>query len=710
MSTVAELLIEIEKRELILPEFQRGFVWSPTKVKNYVESIYRNYPTGHFLIWKTYKPQKSRGDAKASNTQYYRLILDGQQRLTALYTVFRGEPPPFFEGGKLYFRIFFNVLTQEFEFWQPVKMRGKPEWIEISPFLQEGLDKFLLNLDGRSEEEKTFYKSGRQLNNLVRLNLMKDYKYDLETVPKGDKEIETDEVVRIFNLVNSSGMTLSKGDLGLAHICASWPEARETIKSTHRRLSDVGFNLTTLKGREFEFWIRALAGVATDSVLLDGSFYKTDIESIKEAWPKITKSAEYLVNILRNDAYIDSSRQLTTPYVLLPLIKYLSGQGYTFTSEMEKRRFLLWLYTAQMWGRYSGPIETNLQKDVKALKSQDPVSELQSNIISRVGRIKADSKDLVGKGKLSTFFNMAYVAACNNGAIDWFNGIGLYTKNLGAAYNIEVHHIFPTSRLYKEGGLDSKNRADISKANEIANLAFLTKEANLKASDNLPSIYLPKVREKYPSALKAQFVPENHQLWEIKNYEAFLEARRGLIADGINKFMENLIKADIQIGIRSIADIIAGGENREVEFKSSLRWDSKLSQINKVLEMVTIKTIAGFLNTDGGILLIGVDDSRQILGIEDDFRTLKKADRDGYELHLTQLISSYIGKERCVNTSISFHGLDGKDLCLVQVEPSPKPAYVKEGQESKFYIRTGNQTQPLNIKESIEYIQEHWPE
>ena len=92
MSTIAELLFEIEKRELILPEFQRGFVWSLSKVKNYIESIYRNYPTGHFLIWKTYKPQKHRADTKGSNTQYNRLILDGQERLTALHTVFRGEP------------------------------------------------------------------------------------------------------------------------------------------------------------------------------------------------------------------------------------------------------------------------------------------------------------------------------------------------------------------------------------------------------------------------------------------------------------------------------------------------------------------------------------------------------------------------------------------------------------------------------------------
>ena len=707
MSTISELLSEIERGELILPEFQRGFVWSPTKVKNYIDSIYRNYPTGHFLIWKTYKPQKYRGDSEDSNAQYYRLILDGQQRLTALYTIFRGEPPPFFEGSKLYFRLYFNVLTQEFEYWQPVKMRGKPEWIQVTPFLKQGVGNFF-EQGGLTEEQKAFY--FKQLRYLNKLDQIRNYPYELETIPKGGEEIETDEVVRIFNLVNSSGMTLSKADLALAHICASWPEARQSLKATHKKLSDEGFNLMSLKGRELEFWIRALAAVATDSVLLDGSFYKSNIEAIKDAWPKVTRSAEYLINILRTDAYIHSSSRLSTPYVLLPLIKHLSTHGYAFSSELEKRRLLYWFYAAQMWARYSGSMESELQRDIKALSIEHATDELILNIVSKVGRIKVEPKDLKGKGRASPFYNITYVTACNSGAIDWFNGMKLYTGHIGAKYAIETHHIFPTSRLYKEGGLDSNNRADIARVNEIANLAFLTKEANLKATDNLPSIYLPHVLGKYPSALKTQFVPENPQLWEIQNYDAFLEERRRLISEGINKFMEDLLKSGthIEAGIKSLADIIRAGESSRVEFKSSLRWDHKLSQVNKALELVVLKTIAGLLNTNGGTLLIGIDDSRQIIGIEDDYKTLQKPDRDGYELHLTQLISSYIGKERCLNVSISYHDSDGRDICMVQVEPSPKPAYVKEGQESKLYIRTGNQTQPLDIQESIEYIKEHW--
>ena len=115
------------------------------------------------------------------------------------------------------------------------------------------------------------------------------------------------------------------------------------------------------------------------------------------------------------------------------------------------------------------------------------------------------------------------------------------------------------------------------------------------------------------------------------------------------------------------------------------------------------------MNTEGGILLIGVDDSGDITGIEEDYVTLPKPDRDGFELHLTNLLSSAIGKEQCLNASVSFHEIDGKDVCMVQVDRAPKATYVKESGESKLYIRTGNQTQPLPVKEAVDYVLAHWP-
>src|SRR6266498_994731 len=106
-STIQELITQIRNGEILLPEFQRGYVWGSDQVRGLVRSLYRTHPTGHLLIWKTYKPSEVRG-ATASTEGYSLLLLDGQQRLTSLYVLFEGKAPPFYEGEELFFNLYFN--------------------------------------------------------------------------------------------------------------------------------------------------------------------------------------------------------------------------------------------------------------------------------------------------------------------------------------------------------------------------------------------------------------------------------------------------------------------------------------------------------------------------------------------------------------------------------------------------------------------------
>jgi hypothetical protein len=154
--------------------------------------------------------------------------------------------------------------------------------------------------------------------------------------------------------------------------------------------------------------------------------------------------------------------------------------------------------------------------------------------------------------------------------------------------------------------------------------------------------------------------------------------------------------------------LISSRESATLEFKSSIRWDYRQNKVNKELEKVIVKTIAGFLNVNGGKLLIGVDDTGTVLGLKNDYQTLKKKDSDGFELFITQLISNYIGKEFCLYIHTSFHDVNGEDVCLVDVEACPKPAYIQEDRNVEFYIRTGGSTQLLNAKEVTEYVLRRW--
>ena len=170
------------------------------------------------------------------------------------------------------------------------------------------------------------------------------------------------------------------------------------------------------------------------------------------------------------------------------------------------------------------------------------------------------------------------------------------------------------------------------------------------------------------------------------------------------KKKNNLISLQQRLLQRDIAEIIADGENEKVEFKSSIRYDYFKKVTNRDLELVIAKTIVGFMNAKGGKLIIGVDDDGNILGLEKDFKTLKHKNRDGYEREIFRIISTQLGHEACFSNHISFYVVNEKELCVVDIEPSKEPVYVNDGTSTTFYVRTGNATYPLTVKETVDYL------
>ena len=692
--TITDLIKDIQNNRLILPEFQRGYVWTPTQVREYLASLYRGYPTGSFLIWKTPNPGLVRGNP--AEDAAFQLILDGQQRLTSVYTLVTGEPPPFYEGDELYFNIYFNVMTEEFSYYKKQVMKDSPEWLPVTPFLKVGLGDYF-KTGGPVPPEIREFLFPDFFDRLQQLDAIRNYTYYLDVLSQRNM----DEVVRIFNLVNSKGTRLSKSDLALSHICALWPEARQEMLAAQAEFyeSDLRFDLS--------FFVRCTASIATKSGRYE-PLYRTSIDEIKTAWHKAKKALEYLVNVLRHDAYIDDPHDLPTDLAFVPLVVHLAENGNRFANVKEKRAFLHWFYAALMWARYSGSSETKLDEDLKALGAEDPPAKLRENLIADRGRIKVEASDLEGRGTKSPFVVMCYVVARAAGAVDWFNGLPLYSKLVGNSNGLEYHHIFPQAVLYKKAGYSSDNRADVAHVNELANIAFLTKEANLKASDREPANYLPSVLERYPDALKQQQVPDNPALWGLDRYEDFLAERRKRLAHAINAFMEGLLKEQKKTDW-TIADYIAAGESELVEFKMSLRWDYKAKQVNKGLEKIAARTMAGFMNKNGGTLVIGVTDDGTICGIEKDFETLGRRDRDGWEQNLITALGVYLSKDVAALIDVSFAEVDGKTVAVLHADPGIKPVFLNEKGAAEFYVRSGNTTQLLDAKQALDYIKERFP-
>jgi hypothetical protein len=159
---------------------------------------------------------------------------------------------------------------------------------------------------------------------------------------------------------------------------------------------------------------------------------------------------------------------------------------------------------------------------------------------------------------------------------------------------------------------------------------------------------------------------------------------------------------------QKLLKIIKQGENDRVEFKSSLRWDYRQDQMNKSLENVIMKTISAFLNTDGGILIIGIEDSGEVLGLENDYNTVSKKNRDGFMLTLTNLINQHIGKHVHKFIDIKIISMQGEDVCIVQTEKSDAPVFLGKNDNEAFFIRASASSQRLNVSEVVGYIKSHW--
>ncbi len=153
-----------------------------------------------------------------------------------------------------------------------------------------------------------------------------------------------------------------------------------------------------------------------------------------------------------------------------------------------------------------------------------------------------------------------------------------------------------------------------------------------------------------------------------------------------------------------LPSLIKSNENERLEFKSSIRWDFKQQRTNKVLESVITKSIAGFMNHKGGNLLIGINDDGQVVGLENDYQTLRHKNRDGFELCLMDLIKTGLGGDVCSLVHCVFHQVKGKDVCRMFIEASVTPVYYNTGNVSKYYLRTGNGTRELDARESFAHI------
>lgn len=195
-------------------------------------------------------------------------------------------------------------------------------------------------------------------------------------------------------------------------------------------------------------------------------------------------------------------------------------------------------------------------------------------------------------------------------------------------------------------------------------------------------------------------------------FYAEIGAMLGLLSLGLYRVLHQRLLRIEQLKLeldKDLPSIIQQGEGPLLEFKSSFRWDMAESRINRALEGVVLKTLAGFLNShEGGTLLIGIADNGEVVGLEKDYQTLKRQDQDGFEQAIMTAVSTNLGADLCSYVHVLFHVINGKEVCRLIVSPSIRPVFLNQGNTPKFYVRTGGGTRDLNIQEALGYVSGRW--
>ncbi len=559
-ASVEELVGMIERGELRLPEMQRRYVWRSTRVRDLLDSLYRGYPSGAILLWETDEAVPLQDFAVAQQGNPYqstRLLLDGQQRLTSLSAVIRGESVNV-RGRKRPIDLLFNLehperlsfvtevdedggedddeedlnpdeadssedeLQQRFDRMTFVvstrKLEQLPQWVKVSEIFKTDSDRPFLKRAGITNLDDS--RAEKYSKRLAKLRGVRKYVYRMDIL---ERNLSYDEVTEIFVRVNSLGAKLRSSDLALAQITAKWRGALKVFQAFQEICAKVGFEL------DLGLHLKNLVVFATgQSRFLTVS--GLPLEVLHEGWRESVLGMEFALNFLRNNTGIDSPALLSSPFLLVTLGYYGHKREYELSDE-EAQLLRHWALTANAKGRYSrGSSETLLDQDVAILRDGGGASELIDRLRLQVGRLDIAPEELEGRNQRSALFKTMFLAFRSAGAKDWHSKLAISLGHKGAHHRLQFHHIFPKAIL--------KSAYTGREADDIANLCFIGGKTNRQISDKQPIDYFPQLIEKAgEGALAKQCIPVEKELLIVDNYKAFIRARRELIAERLNEFL-----------------------------------------------------------------------------------------------------------------------------------------------------------------------------
>jgi hypothetical protein len=599
-----------------------------------------------------------------------------------------------------------NVETLELSYYMKTRMENNPSWQNITDVFKGQVSAFDLQAKFEAAGKTLTMDELKKLNdNINAITRIKDHEFPEQTIPV---KASIREAIDIFYKVNASGVALTDAELALAQISGYWPQARDRFKAKLTELGNEGYVF------KLDFIVYVLLGclyhLGSDMKKLHDA---ENGEKIRAAWDRLENQVlDYVVNLMRTNAFVDHTDEINSPYALVPIIVYCFDKNGVHLTDAEIRKMVKWFFYSQVRARYVSQLPQKLDRDLRTVSESPHPFDALLQVIAEENRLEILPSEFEGRAIQHPLFSMMRWYLKSRGAVCFTTGMSL-RRNMGSKYQLERDHIFPYSKL-KEIGYGEGNRMKYTLAQELTNRAILTQVANRRKSAAHAADYLAEVKLKFPKALELQCIPEDPELWKIENYVQFLEERRKMLAKNLNAFLDKITATEETVVPVSLEDLIAEGESDELEFKSTLRWDVREGTINKKLEEVIMKTVAAFANSQGGMLLIGVGDDGEVLGLEPDYRSLGGGNRDKFELHLRNHLNQQFGAAFVTSkVVIKFHEVEEKEVCQIVAAPAKVPVILKvkdkNGQTTeKFYARSGNSSQEIPLSDVSAYIKERF--
>lgn len=586
---IETLLAWVISGEIAIPEIQRPFVWDSTKVRDLMDSLYQGFPVGYLIAWRS--PNIKLKDGKLSDGK--KILIDGQQRVTALAAAILGHQVVNKEYKKVRIQIAFNPIEEKFEVFNPAIEKNHAWLPDISQIISGDKDIFQLvedycEINGKLDR-KAIYPKIDSLRQIVKKQV---------GLIELDSELDIETVTEVFIRINSKGVVLSQADFAMSKIASNeanngssmrkcidyfchlsiTPDFYASVKENDKEFYQTDYfkKMSWLKDEKDDLYdpqytdlLRVAftsefnRGKLADLVsLLSGRNFETrtyEDDIAKESFSKLESGILNFINetnfkrfvmIIKSAGFISpdlirSQNALNFAYILF--LKLRSQKHNAAEIEIFVKK---WFVMSVLTGRYSGSPESEFDKDIRAI-SEKNISEVLSNIekgeLSDAFWSASLVQGLDTSASNSPYFNVFLASQVKNGDKGFLSKD--ITVNELISHRGDIHHLFPKEYLKS----DNLKRGQY---NQIANYVYTQQEINIKIGKKSPKQYFKELKDQCENRvlvyggissfealtdnLASNCIPLEIMDMEIFDYDSFLDLRRKLMAEKIKKYYKSL--------------------------------------------------------------------------------------------------------------------------------------------------------------------------